>query len=170
MKLRVNVAGADAQAVRKLALYYGRGAVAAEQIAQAASLPLDGQAQTPRKVVKALAGAPEIQWELWDLTFDMQPKQRQLLHPSAQALIMVCSHLDEANLWVTEFRAVHASAPIVLVLQAGAPGGSFTKFDTTSVVGTYYFDASNGRGADEIFEAIACAVLSPQATKRCVVQ
>ena len=183
-RLRVNIAGVDAQAVRKLAFYYGRGAaaaaatsgggVAAQQAGEqeeAASFPLDGSAQTPRTVVQALAGVPEIQWELWDLTSDIQPEQRQLLHSSAQALIMVCSGPDEANLWAAEFRVVHTSAPIVLVLQSGAPGDSFTGFDTTNLAGIYYFDASNGHGVDEIFEAVACAVLSPaQATKRCNVQ
>lgn len=183
-RLRVNIAGVDAQAVRKLALYYGRGAAAAAATSgggvaaqageqeEAASFPLDGSAQTPRTVVQALAGAPEIQWELWGLTSDIQPEQRQLLHSSAQALIMVCSGPDEAYLWAAEFRVVQTSAPIVLVLQSGAPGDSFTGFDTTNLAGIYYFDASNGHGVDEIFEAVACALLSSpaQATKRCNVQ
>jgi hypothetical protein len=167
-KLRVNIAGADAQTVRKLALYYGRG-VSADSV-QAANWPLDGSAQTPRKMVKSLAGAPEVQWELWDLTTDIPPETRKILHPLAQALIMICAGPDEANGWVAEFRAVNTSAPIALVLLSGASGDSFSGFDTTTAVGVYYFDEFNGRGVDAIFEAVACAVLAPAAGKRCLIQ
>lgn len=86
LRCRVNIVGQDALTIRKLALFYGN-VVGAAQMDERASLPLDGGAQTPHRFVETL---PEVNWELWDVTGDIEPQKRSLLHRLAQALIIVC--------------------------------------------------------------------------------